>query len=129
MSTHIPAIIAGEIAMPGSVSDERVTCNKTRARHARLAGLLVTDYCTQVSFPPAGQTFALVDSILPVVEVAINRELLEGHAAHWSDIFMVHIHWVYPPVNLLVFVQLIGYDVMNDWRVLAFVIEHTFILI
>ena len=34
MSAHIPALVAGKVAMPGRVSDERVTSDETRPGHA-----------------------------------------------------------------------------------------------
>ena len=34
MSAHIPALVAGKVAMPGRVSDERVTREEARPGHA-----------------------------------------------------------------------------------------------
>lgn len=79
MGAYIPAVVSHKIAMLGRLHNHRVTHGKSCAWYAIFVWLLVAVESVQcVSVPPL-ETRGAINGLFPVVEGAVDAELL-----HWE---------------------------------------------
>ena len=105
--------------MTGRVTNVRVASDEACAGHTLSIWLLISVNGAQTVNEVAIEAVFSLDSLLPVVEVSINRELLHGHASIGSGAVPVHSLGVDVPIDALATVNLVGDDVVDNWRVLT----------
>ena len=116
---HVPAVIARKVAMTGRVTNVGVASDEACAGHTLSIWLLVSVNGAQTVDEVAIEAVVSLDSLLPIVEVSVDGELLHGHTSIGSGAVPVHSLGVDVPVDALAAVNLVGDNIVNNWRVLT----------
>ena len=125
-----PALIACEVAVLGCVEYLSKASDKSSSRDRIFIRSLVTACRIERVNDGLVKSLSLWDILIsPGVAIPIDGQFFKGKVPIRCYLSAMHLFNQNVPVNLVIFVDLVGHDVVNFWRVWSPVDQHTLVCV